>query len=172
MLTPRLIAACYDEETGAYTAVTKCLSGFTDAFYKWMREKYSPDAENPLTSHECWPEVEAGSLSPDIWFKPTEVWEIRGAELVHLPPTPFFLTLIFLLCSFTLSPVYPAAQSLLGERGCSIRFPRFIKIRDDKSIENATTAEQLAALYHKQGERPVGKRKAKEEEEDGQGDEE
>jgi len=74
------LTACYDEETGAYTAVTKCLSGFTDAFYKTMREKYSPDAENPLTSHECWPEVEAGSLTPDIWFKPTEVWEIRGAE--------------------------------------------------------------------------------------------
>ncbi|GAA5838090.1 hypothetical protein JCM5353_004494 [Sporobolomyces roseus] len=145
------LLACYDEETGAYTAVTKCLSGFTDAFYKTMREKYSPDAENPLTSHECWPEVEAGSLTPDIWFKPTEVWEIRGAD-------------------FTLSPVYPAAQSILGERGCSVRFPRFIKIRDDKSIENATTAEQLAALYHKQGERPVGKGKGKEEEQ-GQVDE-
>jgi len=57
--------------------------------------------------------------------------------------------------SFTLSSVYPAAQALLGERGCSIRFPRFIKIRDDKSIENATTAEQLAGLYRKQGEKPV-----------------
>ncbi|GAA6011040.1 hypothetical protein JCM11491_005918 [Sporobolomyces phaffii] len=131
------LLACYDEDTGTYTAVTKCLSGFTDAFYKTMRDKYSPDAENPLTSHERWPEVEAGSLRPDIWFKPGEVWEIRGAD-------------------FTLSPVYPAAQALLGERGCSVRFPRFIKLRDDKSIENATTAEQLAALYRKQGEKPVG----------------
>ncbi|GAA6059841.1 hypothetical protein JCM10212_003753 [Sporobolomyces blumeae] len=143
------LLACYDEETGAYTAVTKVLSGFTDAFYKAMREKYSPDAENPLTSDECWPEVEAGSLRPDIWFKPGEVWEIRGAD-------------------FTLSPVYPAAQRLLGERGCSIRFPRFIKLREDKSIENATTAEQLAALYEKQGERPG--RKAKDEGEDEEGE--
>ncbi|GAA5877862.1 hypothetical protein JCM16303_000264 [Sporobolomyces ruberrimus] len=133
------LLACYDEDTGAFTAVTKCLSGFTDVFYKTMKEKYSPDAENPLTSHECWPEVEAGSLRPDIWFKPSEVWEIRGAD-------------------FTLSPVYPAAQALLGERGCSIRFPRFIKLRDDKSIENATTAEQLAGLYRKQGEKPVGRK--------------
>ncbi|GAA5946782.1 hypothetical protein JCM3765_002014 [Sporobolomyces pararoseus] len=139
------LLACYDEDTGTFTAVTKCLSGFTDAFYKSMREKYSPDAENPLTSHERWPEVEAGNLNPDIWFKPSEVWEIRGAD-------------------FTLSPVYPAAQSLLGERGCSIRFPRFIKIRDDKSIENATTAEQLAALYRKQGEKPVMKGQPKVEE--------
>ncbi|BGO90108.1 hypothetical protein NBRC10512_004046 [Rhodotorula toruloides] len=127
------LLACYDEETGAYTAVTKCLSGFTDAFYKEMREKYNPEPENPLTSKTPWPEVEAGSLSPDIWFKPSEVWEIRGAD-------------------FTLSPVYPAARSQLGnERGVSIRFPRFIKIREDKGIEQATSAEQLAQLYEMQG---------------------
>ncbi|GAA5893279.1 hypothetical protein JCM5296_001658 [Sporobolomyces johnsonii] len=127
------LLACYDEETGAYTAVTKCLSGFTDDFYKQMREKYSDDPENPLTSKTCWPEVEAGGLTPDIWFKPSEVWEIRGAD-------------------FTLSPVYPAARSLLGERGVSVRFPRYMRTRDDKSIENATTAEQLASLFEKQGE--------------------
>lgn len=65
-------------------------------------------------------------------------------------------------CSFTLSPVYPAAQALLGERGCSVRFPRFIKLREDKSIENATTAEQLAALYRKQGEKPAATKKVEE----------
>lgn len=56
-----------------------------------------------------------------------------------------------LICSFTLSPVYPAAQSLLGERGVSVRFPRFMKIREDKDIEQATSSEQLAAMYEKQG---------------------
>ncbi|GAA5938583.1 uncharacterized protein JCM15063_005362 [Sporobolomyces koalae] len=142
------LLACYDEDTGTYTAVTKCMSGFTDAFYKSMKEKYSTDPENPLTSDTCWPEVEAGPLRPSIWFKPSEVWEIRGAD-------------------FTLSPVYPAAQALLGERGCSIRFPRFMKLREDKSIENATTAEQLAELYRKQGDNPVqNKNKAKVEEVD------
>ncbi|BGP35498.1 hypothetical protein JCM10296v2_007336 [Rhodotorula toruloides] len=59
-------ASCYDHETGASTAVTKSLSGFTDAFYKEMREKYNPEPENSLTSKTPWPEVEAGSLSPDI----------------------------------------------------------------------------------------------------------
>ncbi|GAA5861202.1 hypothetical protein JCM8547_008517 [Rhodosporidiobolus lusitaniae] len=132
------LLACYDEETGTYTAVTKCLSGFTDAFYKEYKAKYSEDPENPLTSKTCWPEVEGGGLRPDIWFKPSEVWEIRGAD-------------------FTLSPVYPAARSLLGgERGVSVRFPRMIKVRDDKGIENATTAEQLAELYEKQARPAAG----------------
>ncbi|GAA5991741.1 hypothetical protein JCM11641_004849 [Rhodosporidiobolus odoratus] len=128
------LLACYDEENGTYTPVSKILSGFTDAFYKEYKEKYNESEENLLTSRQCFSEVEAGGLRPDIWFKPSEVWEIRGAD-------------------FTLSPVYPAARSHLGgDRGVSIRFPRFIKVREDKGVENATTAEQLAGMYRKQGE--------------------
>jgi DNA ligase-1 len=53
--------------------------------------------------------------------------------------------------SITLSPVYPAAASQLGsERGLSIRFPRFMKLRDDKSWEQATTSDQFASMYRKQ----------------------
>jgi DNA ligase 1 len=50
-----------------------------------------------------------------------------------------------------LSPVYPAAMSHLGgERGLSMRFPRFIRVRDDKTWEEATTAAQFAGMYRKQ----------------------
>lgn len=53
--------------------------------------------------------------------------------------------------SITLSPVYPAAATLLGsERGLSIRFPRFIKLREDKGWEEATTSEQFAEMYRRQ----------------------
>ncbi|GAA5892912.1 hypothetical protein JCM6882_006892 [Rhodosporidiobolus microsporus] len=147
------LLAVYDADTGLFTAVSKCLSGFTDAFYKEYKVKYNEDPENPLTSKECWPEVEAGGLRPDIWFQPTEVWEVRGAD-------------------FTLSPVYPAARAQLGgERGVSIRFPRFIKRREDKSVEHATTAEQLAELYQKQGEVEERPGRTEEREEEGGADE-
>lgn len=53
--------------------------------------------------------------------------------------------------SITLSPVYPAAASLLGsERGLSMRFPRFMKRRDDKSWEQASTSQQFADMYRRQ----------------------
>lgn len=53
----------------------------------------------------------------------------------------------------TLSPTYTAAIGLVSEeRGLSLRFPRFLKVREDKSIDEATTSDYLALLWRKQGE--------------------
>jgi DNA ligase-1 len=35
----------------------------------------------------------------------------------------------------------------------SLRFPRFIKVREDKSIDEATSSDYLALLWRKQMER-------------------
>ena len=39
------------------------------------------------------------------------------------------------------------------EKGLSLRFPRFLKKRDDKGIEEASTSEFLAGLWRKQEEK-------------------
>lgn len=65
----------------------------------------------------------------------------------------------------TLSPVYTAAIGLVSdERGLSLRFPRFLKKRDDKSIDEASTSEFLAGLWRKQEEKAPGAGKEVQEE--------
>uniref|UniRef100_A0A093VER7 DNA ligase n=1 Tax=Talaromyces marneffei PM1 TaxID=1077442 RepID=A0A093VER7_TALMA len=126
-----ILLAIRNPETGLLEAVTKCMSGFTDKFYQTNKEKYSEDSENVISR----PSYIDYAGHPDVWFEPQEVWEIAFADI-------------------TLSPTYTAAIGLVGEeRGLSLRFPRFLRVREDKSIDEASTSDFLAALWRKQMER-------------------
>lgn len=55
------------------------------------------------------------------------------------------------ISSITESPVSTAANGLTySSRGLSIRFPRFIRIREDKTIMEANTPGFLADIWRKQ----------------------
>ena len=123
-----ILLACRSPEAGSLEVVTKCISGFTDKFYQANKEKYAEGSDNVI-DHPSYVEY-AGH--PDAWFEPQEVWEMAFADI-------------------TLSPTYTAAIGLVSEeRGLSMRFPRFLKVREDKSIEEASTSDFLASLYRKQ----------------------
>ncbi|QIW96687.1 hypothetical protein AMS68_002205 [Peltaster fructicola] len=123
-----VLLACRNEENGTLEVVTKCISGFTDAFYKANKEKYHEDGPNTISR----PSYVEYAGHPDVWFEPQEVWEMAFADI-------------------TLSPTYTAAIGLVSEeRGLSMRFPRFLKVREDKSIDEASTNDFLAGLYRKQ----------------------
>ncbi|ROW03858.1 hypothetical protein VPNG_07279 [Cytospora leucostoma] len=135
-----ILMACRNDETGSLECVTKCMSGFTDAFYKANKEMYddggggdeSGGGESKNTHARQPGFIEYSGPQPDVWFEPQEVWEMAFADI-------------------TLSPVYTAAIGLVSEdRGLSLRFPRFLRKRDDKGLDEASTSEFLAGLYRKQ----------------------
>lgn len=66
-----------------------------------------------------------------VFFEPKVVWEVLTADL-------------------SLSPVYSAAKGMIDARGVSLRFPRFLRIRDDKTPEESTSPEQIAQMYRAQ----------------------
>ncbi|KAF2433871.1 DNA ligase-like protein I [Tothia fuscella] len=127
-----ILLAVRNPTTGTLVAVTKCISGFTDAFYIANRAKYDPDTGNNVIARPGYVDYNG---NPDVWFEPQEVWEMAFADI-------------------TLSPTYTAAIGLVSEeRGLSMRFPRFLKVREDKGLEEASSEEFLADLWWKQEER-------------------
>ncbi|KAG8959663.1 hypothetical protein FRC00_001389 [Tulasnella sp. 408] len=134
-----VLLAIFDPKRDCLVAVCKCMSGFTDAFYQAMVEKYELGSD--MCSKQPFPgiQVDFGDLRPSVYFKPSEVWELQGADI-------------------TISPRSVAALGLISDqRGLSIRFPRFIRTREDKAIEDATGPDMLADLYRKQEGRNGGK---------------
>jgi DNA ligase 1 len=123
-----ILLACRNPETGTLEVVTKCISGFTDKFYQANKEKYAEGSDNVIDR----PSYVEYVGHPDAWFEPQEVWEMAFADI-------------------TLSPTYTAAIGLVSEeRGLSMRFPRFLRVRLDKGIDEASTSDFLASLYRKQ----------------------
>ncbi|KAL7753981.1 hypothetical protein RI367_000914 [Sorochytrium milnesiophthora] len=128
------LLAVWNPDTGCFDTLTKVMSGFSDAFYKERLEFYTRDNGRLISGPKPNYNV-SDQLHPDVWFEPSEVWEIRGAD-------------------FTLSTVHSCGSDhprLRGEgRGVSLRFPRFIRVRDDKKPEEGggvTTIDEVVHMW-------------------------
>lgn len=120
------LLACYDPETEEYQTICKLGTGFSDEnlqlFYDTLKDHV---IEAPKRFY-CLGE---NAVKPDIWFEPVQVWEIKCADL-------------------SVSPRYMAGVGRVDpNKGISLRFPRFVRVRDDKEPENATTSEQVTFIH-------------------------
>ncbi|CAG8960035.1 hypothetical protein HYFRA_00013223 [Hymenoscyphus fraxineus] len=127
------LLACYNPSTDTYETICNIGTGFSEAVLEELHSQLKDiviDRPKPFYSHSS-----GNQHQPDVWFEPRFVWEVKTADL-------------------TLSPRYKAACKEHvgggGEKGISLRFPRFIKIRDDKKPDEATSSRQVAEMYQKQ----------------------
>ncbi|MCD6324390.1 MAG: DNA ligase, partial [Desulfurococcales archaeon] len=121
-----LLLAAYDPDADMFRSVCKVGTGFTDKDLEEMTAMFQ-DYIIPKKH----PRVDS-VMTPDAWLVPHFVAEVIGAEL-------------------TLSPQHSCCRDAVRKGvGLSIRFPRFIRWRDDKAPEDATTPEELIEMYRKQ----------------------
>ena len=131
------LLACYDADSEEYQTICKIGTGFSE---EALASHYA--TFQPLETEKARGDIKVGGAKPDVWIEPKVVWEVLTADL-------------------SLSPVYTAAQGLvrdiardfisdslskqkIDERGISLRFPRFLRIRDDKNADDATGPEQVS----------------------------
>lgn len=122
------LLGCYNSDSEQYETICKIGTGFSD---ENLAEFYKTLSATVIEKPKGYYSYDTGSASqPDVWFEPTTVWEVLTADL-------------------SLSPVYKAGIDTLG-KGVSLRFPRFLRVRDDKDIDDITTSDQVVEFFRRQ----------------------
>jgi len=122
-----LLLGTYNPDKDNFPSVCKVGTGFTDEsldqLYQILSNKITLKKNSRVVS-----EMEA-----DVWFEPELVLEIVASEI-------------------TLSPIHKTGLNLIRKgSGFALRFPKFTgKIRYEKAVEDASTGEEVFALYKRQ----------------------
>ena len=121
------LLACYNEDLECLQTVCKVGTGLTDENLELVHNRLKDLVIDKPPSN-----LKFHDKNTDVWISPQYVWEIKAADL-------------------SLSPIYQAAHGEVeSDKGIALRFPRFIRHRDDKTIEQATSSEQILEFYQAQ----------------------
>eukprot|EP01080_Neovahlkampfia_damariscottae_P002423 gene2423-3134_t len=120
------LLAIYNSENEEYQSICKIGTGFSDEQLIQFSKEFEIIKE-PKSYYKF-----NDSHKPDIFFDLSKVWEVKCADI-------------------TLSPKHLAAIGLIDpSKGIALRFPRFIRVRDDKSPEEATNQDEVVDMYQSQ----------------------
>ena len=122
-----LLLATYNSESDTFPSICKVGTGFSDESLDQLFQILSNKVilkKNPRVD---------SSMDADIWFEPELVIEIVASEI-------------------TLSPIHKTGLDYVRKNtGFALRFPKFTgKIRTEKLADDASTDEEVMALYKNQ----------------------
>jgi DNA ligase-1 len=122
-----LFGAVYNEETQKFEFLTRIGSGFSDEDHQKFTEMFKAlEIEKPPRDVVCTQDT------PEFWIKPQIILEIMGDEL-------------------TISNKSDAGVTPDNPTGYSVRFPIFQRMREDKSVKEITTTQEILEMYEAQG---------------------
>ena len=122
-----LLLATYNDENDTFPSICKVGTGFTDESLDQLYQILSPNVTIKKNSR-----IES-DMEADVWFEPNLVIEIVASEI-------------------TLSPIHKTGfNTLRKDSGLALRFPKFTgKVRSEKHVEDASTDDEVIALYKSQ----------------------
>mmetsp|Transcript_52035 Transcript_52035/g.127004 ORF Transcript_52035/g.127004 Transcript_52035/m.127004 type:complete len:248 (+) Transcript_52035:1-744(+) len=129
------LLASFNKEQGQYESVCRLGSGFSDEILERLTAELKPMVlQNKPSTYSVPTEVSG----PEVWFVSKQVWEVQAADL-------------------SLSPAHMAGMDVVqAGRGIALRFPRFLRVREDKNPSDATTSEQIVEMFRAQSNQGGG----------------
>ena len=103
-----------------FVSLTKIGTGVSDELWKELRSSFIVHRSSKIPKES---EKVDKTLEPDVWINPKIVVEIAADDI-------------------TISPIHGA--------GYALRFPRLVRVREDKHPEQATTTSEIHKMYDNQ----------------------
>ncbi len=115
-----LLVAAYNDETSRFETIAKVGSGFTEEEMEKFQKMLEEDkVKRPPVNLDY-------AMEPDFWVHPRHVVEVAYDNI-------------------TRSPTHTCGME--NGKGLALRFPRMIRIRDDKGPFNATTTKEVEEMH-------------------------
>ncbi|MEM3610467.1 MAG: ATP-dependent DNA ligase, partial [Candidatus Anstonellales archaeon] len=128
-----LLCCIYNDEKGRYETIAKVSSGLSESEYEEFGKRLS---EIKLKKR---PKEVFSLLEPDYWVELKYVVELGFDEI-------------------TISDVHTCGMDEINEKkGYALRFPRLLRIRDDKSVDEITTYSEVINLFKLQSKKKLHK---------------
>ena len=117
-----LLCAAYNRKERRFETFTKVGTGFKDEDFRVIEAALRKYERKEKPADVAVEKI----MEPDRYYEPGLVIEVLGAQI-------------------TRSPAHSAGKTG-GGKGLALRFPRFIRIREDKGAEDCTTVDEIRGM--------------------------